>query len=98
MFNLQDGLIVNVVEDGPVDLTRLQGNPVQHRHPKLCLDRLLYLHSCTTGRQTCEQGDRLSIHVRLMLKSELKVYRCVQMEGKVNFPFCLSVFISRLTV
>lgn len=61
LFNLQDGLIVNVVEDGPVDLTRLQGNPVQHRHPKLCLYWLLYLHSCTAGRQTGEQGDRLSI-------------------------------------
>lgn len=41
---LQDGLIINVIEDGPVDLTWLQGNPVQHWHPELGLDWFLYLH------------------------------------------------------
>lgn len=55
--NLQDGFIIYIVEDGPIDLTRLQGNPVQHRHPKLCLDWLLYLHRCAAGRKRGEQGD-----------------------------------------
>lgn len=48
-INLQDGLIVNVIEDGSVDLAGLQGHPVQDWQPELCLDWLLYLHSCTAG-------------------------------------------------
>lgn len=50
VFNLQDGLIVNVIKDGSIDLARLQGNPVQNWQPELCLDWLLYLHSCTAGK------------------------------------------------
>lgn len=48
---LENGLIVHVVENSPVDLTGLQGDPVQHRHPELGLDRLLYLHRCQEKRE-----------------------------------------------
>lgn len=57
LFYLKDGLIVNVIEDCSIDLTWLQGDPVQHRHPKLSLDRLLYLHGCTAGRKTGEHRE-----------------------------------------
>lgn len=58
-YYLQDCLIVDVVEDSPVDLTWLQGNPVQHRHPKLGLDWLLDLHGCAAWRQVHSTSDLL---------------------------------------
>ena len=54
----QDGLVINVIEDCPVDLTRLQGDPVQHWQPELGLDRLLYLHRCTAGGERKRERER----------------------------------------
>lgn len=41
---LQDALVVNLIEDGAVDLVGFKGNPVEHRHPELSLDGLLNLN------------------------------------------------------
>lgn len=43
--HLEDALVVDLVEDGAVDLVGLQGHPVEHRHAELGLDGLLDLHS-----------------------------------------------------
>lgn len=59
--NLQDGLVVNVIKDGSIDLARLQGDPVEYRQPKLCLDWLLYLHSCTAGETKVSRRARAQV-------------------------------------
>jgi len=42
---LQDPLVIYFVEDRPVDLVGFEGDPVEHRHAELGLDRLLDFHS-----------------------------------------------------
>lgn len=42
---LQDPFVIYLVEDRPVDLVGFEGDPVEHRHAELGLDRLLDFHS-----------------------------------------------------
>lgn len=44
-WHLEDALVVDLVEDGAVDLVGLQRHPVEHGHAELGLDGLLDLHS-----------------------------------------------------
>lgn len=48
---LEDTLVVDLVEDGAVDLVGLQGHPVEHGHAELGLDGLLDLHSWGEDRE-----------------------------------------------
>lgn len=43
-FYLQYPLIIDLIEDGAVDLVRFQGDPVEDGHAELCLDGLLDLN------------------------------------------------------
>lgn len=53
---LQDGLIVDIIEDGSVDLTWLQCNPIQHWHSELGLNWFLDLHRCLNQEYRCESS------------------------------------------
>lgn len=44
---LEYPLIINLIEDSPVDLVWFKGYPVEDRHTELCLDRFLDLNSYT---------------------------------------------------
>lgn len=44
-FHLQYPLIINLIEDGPIDLVWLQGDPVKDGHTELGLDGLLDFNS-----------------------------------------------------
>lgn len=48
---LEDALVVDLVEDGAVDLVGLQGHPVEDGHAELGLDGLLDLHSWGQGME-----------------------------------------------
>lgn len=48
---LEYPLIVNLIEDSPVDLVWFKGYPVEDRHTKLCLDGFLDLNSYTGHKQ-----------------------------------------------
>lgn len=48
--HLQDPLIVNLVEDGAVDLVWFERYPVEDGHPELCLDWLLDFNSYVGDR------------------------------------------------
>lgn len=45
---LQYPLIINLVEDGAIDLVGLQCHPVKYRHAELGFDWLLNFHGCST--------------------------------------------------
>lgn len=47
---LEYPLIINLIEDSPVDLIGFQGYPVKDRHTELCLDGFLDLNSWTWQR------------------------------------------------
>lgn len=53
--HLQDPLVVDLVEDGAVDLVGLQRHPVEDGHPELCLDWLLDFNGCV-GRKDSVHG------------------------------------------
>lgn len=42
---LQDPFVIYFVEDCPIDLVGFEGDPVEHWHAELGLDRLLDFHS-----------------------------------------------------
>lgn len=48
---LQDPFVIYFVEDCPIDLVGFEGDPVEHRHAELGLDRLLDFHSYKTAEE-----------------------------------------------
>lgn len=54
--HLQHLLVVQLGEDGAVDLARLQCHPVEDGHAELGLDRLLHLHCEVMGGNASQGG------------------------------------------
>ena len=48
---LEYPLVIDLIEDRPVDLVWFQGDPVKDGHTELCLDGFLDLNRCTGNRR-----------------------------------------------
>ena len=70
-------LIIDLIEDGPIDLVWFKGHPVEDGHTELCLDGFLDLDSYTGQSQ-------VSIVLLLIYYQRTNMYICTRAGERVD--------------